>query len=254
MKKVYRKIGYILLVVTLLAGLVITAYATEYSSASKTVTVYGHEYDYWSSIDPSDKYTYVIYSTYGRAVGGTPQGYMGLRPRLYSDDGSLVEAADWHYNDSDYTGTTSLRVPEIYNYAVPGEYYYSRGQARFYNGNGYTTYTCNATQNIRVPLTASTLQVNAHGEVYGSEIFLAQLGVEAELIQARGNNGNIGYVKNADLNLDYAVETPSDAIYAMTARGGDRTIPVYASDGETIIDTFTVYGGQALEVVDELNG
>lgn len=254
MKKMDRKIVCILLAITLLSGVMGTAYATEYSSASKTVTVYGHEYEYWSSIDSQDKYNYVLYSVYGRAVGGTLQGYMGLRPRLYSEDGSLIDAADWDYNDKDYTSTTRLRVPWVYNDGVPGDYYYSRGQVKFYNGDGYTIYTCNASPNIRVPLTAKTIQVNADGKVYGPEIFLAQLGIEADLIQARGNSGNIGYVKSTDLNIDDDVETPSDAIYAMTNRGVDRMIPVYASDGETIIDTFTVYGGQALEVVDGLAG
>lgn len=253
MKKTHRKIGCFLLVVALVAGLVVTAYASEYSSAQKTVTVYDHKYDYWSSINSTET-THVMYSTYGEAVGGTPQGYMGLRPRLYSDDGSLVDAMDWHYNNSDYTSTTQLRVLWIYRDGVPGEYYYSRGQAKFYNGNGYTTYTCNASSNIRVPVTARSIQVNAYGEVYGSEIFLEQLGVEADLIQARGNNGNVGYVKNSDLNFGDDVETPNDAV-AVTARAMDRSIPVYASDGKTVIDTFTVYGGQALEVVEfDLDG
>lgn len=253
MKKTHRKIGCFLLVVALVAGLVVTTYASEYSSAQKTVTVYDHKYDYWSSINSTEN-TFVMYSTYGKAVGGTPQGYMGLRPRLYSDDGSLVDAIDWHYNNSDYTNTTELRVLWIYRDGVPGEYYYSRGQAKFYNGNGYTTYTCNASSNIRVPMTARSIQVNAYGEVYGSEIFLEQFGVEADLIQARGNNGNVGYVKNSDLNYGDDVETPNDAI-AVNARAMDRSIPVYASDGKTVIDTFTVYGGQALEVVEfDLDG
>lgn len=249
MKKVYRKMGCILLAITVLAGLMVTAYAAEYSSASRTVTVYGHKYDYWSSITPEPEF--VLYSTYARAVDGTLQGYMGIQPRLYLEDGTLVEASDWSYNDKDYPNTTSLNIGSFYFDGISGKYYYCRGQVKFYNGNGYTTYTSTASPNVRVPLTASSIQVNAHGEVYGPEIFLAQMGVEADLIQAQGNHGNIGYVKNTDLNIDDDVQTPSDAIYTMTAQSFDRTIPVYASDGETVIDTFTVHGGQALEAVDE---
>lgn len=245
----HKRISSFLMVVILLVAMMGAAYATEYSSASKSVTVYGHEYDYWSSINSTDD-TLVLYSTYGTAIDGTPQGYMGLRPRLYLEDGTLIEAVDWHYNDSDYAVTSSLRVPWIYKDGVPGEYYYSRGQAKFYNGNGYTTYTCNASSNIRVPLTARSIQINARGEVYGSELFLEELGVEADLIRVKGNNGEIGFVKNADLNLDDCVDNPSDALNVVNGISKDRNILVYASDGETVVDTFTVLGGGALEAAN----
>jgi hypothetical protein len=57
-----------------------------------------------------------------------------------------------------------------------------------------------------------------------------------ELIQAAGDNGVLGYVRLEDLEGPQPA-TPEEAV-AMS--GETRVIPVYAEDGETVVDTFTI--------------
>lgn len=141
-----------------------------------------------------------------------------------------------------------MRVPDVSYDVVLGEYYYCRGEVKLYTGNGYTIDTCNSTPNIRVPLNA-IVTTNERGEIYGSELYLKCLGLDADLIQVLGNSGSIGYVKSTDLNYDN-VSSISDAVTYMNAPEANRIIPVYESDGVTVIDTFTIYSGGTLEVVE----
>lgn len=250
MKKYIRRASIVLLSFVLLGGLVVTATANEYLSSRKSITVYGYSYEYWSGIYTINS-QYVTYSSYARAVNGTLAGYIGQRPRLYTADGTLIEAADWNYNAKDYSGSTSWQYPWIYHNGVKGTYYYSRGHVKFYNGNGYTTaYSANATPNIVASLSARNVDVNEKGEVFGSELFLSDMGVEPDLIKAVGNEGKVGYVKSDDLNYGDDVSTPDEALNFVAAQNPTRTIPVYMSDGETVIDLFTVYSGQIYDVIE----
>lgn len=86
-------------------------------------------------------------------------------------------------------------------------------------------------------------QKNDSGETYGNNLQAKQLGYEAELILAVGEGGTTGYVRTSDLNG----EEPSSPEEAQTLqeeriKNGDtgRYIPLYESDGETIIGTFKV--------------
>lgn len=60
-----------------------------------------------------------------------------------------------------------------------------------------------------------------------------------ELIKAAGDHGVSGYVRYEDLEGPQA-STPEEAI-AMS--GQERVIPVYAEDGITVIDQFTITSG-----------
>lgn len=126
-------------------------------------------------------------------------------------------------------------------YETNSGYYYSRGQARFYTGDGYTTYTCAATPNYAPKKIASdyssmNIQRNENGEIYGSEIFLSEIGVQPDLILAEGSNGEIGYVRAEDIN-DSSVTTPEEAMLKMK-NATTSVIPLYSSDGITVIGSF----------------
>lgn len=243
MRKNIQKVGSLILAVAIICGFCVIAYAAQYHSATKTATVYNHQYTYWSTIHtPTEKF--VTYSVSVTSKNGGPAGYYGLKPRLYSDDGSLVAACDWEYSDTDEAGTYTLTYPGYYFDIASGDYYYSRGQVKFYDGNGYTTYTSNASPNLHIPITAKSVKVNILGETYGSELFLSEIGVHADLIQAVGNNGIIGYVKDSDLNADDNVNNPNEAVNYMSKNKTNRIIPLYKNDGTTVIDTFTVFSGQ----------
>lgn len=84
-----------------------------------------------------------------------------------------------------------------------------------------------------------TIQKNENGEIYGSEYFLNQIGVEPDLILTCGENGVEGFVRAEDLNYD-PVETLQDVITYQETRAIKRSIPLYAADGETVIGSFTV--------------
>lgn len=81
-----------------------------------------------------------------------------------------------------------------------------------------------------------TIQRNENGEIYGSEIFLDEIGVQPDLILAEGTNGEIGYVRAEDLN-DSDVLTPAQAMSKMVNKEAD-IIPLYNSDGTTVIGSF----------------
>lgn len=249
MKKSIRRITSMLLALVMAICFSFSAMANEYNSSTRTAKVYNINYSYWSSINSSNG-KWVLFSTYGKVHDSCPAGYMGLQPRLFAENGTLVKAYDWHYNASDYAAGTRLRVPYNYDGVVKGKYYYSCGQVKFYNGDGYTTYVCAASPNTQVPVSTSSVKRNIHGELYGIDGDHSQNGMEVDLIQAIGNNGRIGYVKRSDLDGN-DVSNPSE-VFSYVDKCLDcpgRIIPIYESDGVTVIDSFTVLAGGTLEEV-----
>ena len=57
-----------------------------------------------------------------------------------------------------------------------------------------------------------------------------------DLIKAVGDAGTEGYVRNADLQGPQ----PSNPEEAVKMSGQERTIPLYAADGTTVIGTYTL--------------
>lgn len=90
----------------------------------------------------------------------------------------------------------------------------------------------------------SEYHVNQNGQTYGIEY---DSGESPDLIAAVGENGIEGYIKSEDL-LDEGdfVQTPEKAIEyskkvaTLKEEGAYRKIPLYKSDGETIIGKFRV--------------
>jgi len=82
---------------------------------------------------------------------------------------------------------------------------------------------------------------NKNGQTYGSAADATTPDNEPDLIQAWGVDGNLGYVKSSDLNGEKP-KTPEEAIAKQKreAREGDREIPLYASDGTTVIGSFKI--------------
>lgn len=78
--------------------------------------------------------------------------------------------------------------------------------------------------------------VNSNGETYGNYLEALEIGYEADLILAEGENGILGYVKVAD--LDDVVAAPE----FVTEQTGDVYIPLYKEDGVTVIGRYKVVG------------
>ena len=83
----------------------------------------------------------------------------------------------------------------------------------------------------------SEYPANEYGQTYGSSGKVA----EPDLVQAIGKSGKIGYVLFADL-IGTLPNSPEEALALQEKRSSvkykQREIPVYESDGKTIIDYF----------------
>lgn len=110
-----------------------------------------------------------------------------------------------------------------------------------------------------VPKDAPTYPANSSGETYGSAADAVSPETEPDLIQAVATNGEVGYVRKADLDRANGTEasatfkSPADALkWQETVGSVDQTIDVYARDGRTVIGTFTVVGtaSQKSELAD----
>lgn len=78
--------------------------------------------------------------------------------------------------------------------------------------------------------------VNENGETYGNNLQAMELGYLSDLLLAEGENGVMGYIRASD--LDDAVMRPEEAVNS----SADSYIPLYESDGVTIIGRFRIAG------------
>lgn len=87
--------------------------------------------------------------------------------------------------------------------------------------------------------------VNAKGDTYGAA---NENGATPDLIYATATNGKLGYVYERDLRTAAGPEptSPEDALAQQRANEGKSfSIPVYESDGETVIGEFVIQGPSA---------
>ena len=83
-------------------------------------------------------------------------------------------------------------------------------------------------------------KVNKNGQTYGSASFAVSVETEPDLILALGVDGTLGYVYAKDLQGEMP-KNPEEAIAMQKANAGkERVIPLYASDGKTIVGKFII--------------
>ncbi len=87
--------------------------------------------------------------------------------------------------------------------------------------------------------------VNGRGETYGSALKSHSPSQMPDLIEVRASNGLTGYVRKSDLlgpppTLQQVESYPRDAQGNFVAPTASAAIPVYLSDGVTIIGQFAV--------------
>lgn len=240
-----RKIGAILCISLLVSIMCLGNTVAANESGTSTATVYGITYTYWSEIQRNNKGKIEGLTAFD-AGKNIPASYVGLKARVYSSTGVLVSSSDWSYGTGvpGFDVCASGKMNSIYDPTVTPNYnyYYSKGQVQYYNGNGYTTYTCKATPNISSGLSRSIsaqVSTNENGEVYGSELYLSDIGIKPDLISALGENGVVGYVKRADLDA-LSIDNPMEAESYESYKPICRTIPLYECDGETEIGVFVI--------------
>lgn len=173
------------------------------------------------SYETVNKIKYYFYSsTYGNddlAWSGTtvgtvdhvnvPGGWMGVKPKLYNSNGKLVFSSEWYFSEK--------ACAEIYCRA--GETsdkgtYYAVGNVKLYNSNGgYDSFNTMRSPYVTLSSESEDIEIerNNNGEIYGSEYFLNQIGIQPDLIATIGDNGIHGFVKNSDLNYDLTPASPN---------------------------------------------
>lgn len=99
----------------------------------------------------------------------------------------------------------------------------------------------------RVPsgLATTIWPTNEKGMTYGSSMNATCPEDEPDLIQAEATNGRRGYVLRSDPEGPIP-KSPQEALALQVAQAGrDEVIPVYESDGTTIIGSFIIQHGGA---------
>ncbi len=90
-----------------------------------------------------------------------------------------------------------------------------------------------------VALDVAPLAINANGETYGSDAY----GAHPDLISAVTTDNRHGYIRRSELEAAMGPEptSPTEAIEMQEARQpGSTYIPVYASDGITVLGVFEI--------------
>jgi hypothetical protein len=91
--------------------------------------------------------------------------------------------------------------------------------------------------------TGPTYPTNAHGQSYGSAAVAESRSQLPDLVRVQADNGAVGYIQRGDfegpaLTRDQVLQLPRDADGNFVEP--KRTLTVYASDGTTVVGTFTL--------------
>ena len=240
-KKLLKQISTLFFAALFVFATMLPAFAAFGESLPLFTTVNGIRYEIVSLIhnETRNSITYQL-SVYVCDNKTVPTGTIGCQAKLYSTDGNFSVVTEWDYNP----GSNDASYLNSDQHNATSGFYYSQGNAKLFNGFNYVPFTSNRATNFApgrntVPTKLEDIQIqrNENGEIYGSELFLSEIGVQPDLIRSVGIDGTIGYVRAED--LDDGVRTPADAIIAMQNRQS-RLIPLYESDGITVIGSFKI--------------
>lgn len=209
--------------------------ASVYGS-KKTVSVYGKSYTYYSSAHNNSTSSWA-YGSVDSNSSNVPAGYFGINSRLYNSSGSLIKSSGMVYNTTSASSTSRSSGSTT----TKGTYY-GQAQVKFYNGNGYNTYTSNASPRVQrssVPMILEEpYEVNDNGLTYGSGFYAESLEESPDLMKVIGENGVEGYVYSKDINLE--LNTLDEVLDYINSGQLDYVVPVYEKDGITTVDTFEI--------------
>lgn len=96
----------------------------------------------------------------------------------------------------------------------------------------------NMVQSKENELNKQDYSINEQGQTYGRGTYPSGVKIEPDLVGAVGTNSTQGYVKSTDLEPAFA--SPEEAITFQEANKDGRSIPLYESDGKTVIGEFIV--------------
>lgn len=95
-------------------------------------------------------------------------------------------------------------------------------------------------QTVETPTKEAVYPINEQGQTYGEGPFLPGKTKEPDLVKAENEDGVVGYIKTSDLESGAA--SPEEAMeYQESIKSlNSRFIPMYKSDGITVIGEFKV--------------
>ena len=172
-------------------------------------------------------------------------GMIGVSAELYDQYGNMVANAPRTVNSgkSNYCNSLLASInPQ------KSELYYATGTSYVWTGNGYDEET---TYKTRFISSTGTYSMNEYGQTYGSAMFAESIDDRPDLMSTMGTNGVAGYIYSAELEKDNP-KTPAEALakqemYDELIANWDgeapiviRTIPLYASDGKTVVGEYDI--------------
>lgn len=214
----------------------LNVFADSTQCLEKNVTVCGYTYCYYCGVGTENGSIRAYATVISPTKVNYPTGYYGINARLYNESGTLISGDNWIYNPDSYTYGRTVYS----NSTSTSGTYYSKAQMKFYNGNGYNTYTCNTSpymqRDIGVPM--EEYKINENGQTYGSDFYAETIDEMPDLIRVLGINNREGYVYRTDLHWE--PENLEDVLEYISLGNISRSIPVYLEDGITVIDSFEI--------------
>lgn len=153
------------------------------------------------------------------------------------------------YNGISYTANTLTVIPNNkYNKAYST--YRGHAEVAFYDANhgdydyfrNEVPYTPYVSLTRTVNQTDHIVSYNANGESYGTDEAGAIAQIDLDLIRAVGTNGEQGYIRSSDY--------PELPKHLGDPLPSEQDLPLYTSDGITVIGVYHYGGGQVVESFD----
>lgn len=197
-------------------------------SGSSSATVYGTLYKWKTVIDVTSSvakgYTQVD------ASKTVPAGYMGAHANLYDKaSGKVVATSEWGTNPVAAIGYANT----TYTTSKVGTYFV-RGTVKLYTGNGYEVLGAKQSPELSIRslnIKISDEELKERQQLYDTKNMIAAIGV----------NDVEGYVSLDDLyNTKNQPETPEEFIEMQRNYKEFRMVPLYSTDGETIIGEYRI--------------
>lgn len=204
------------------------------SAQSKPVTtpyINGRKYTIYTKVTVTSTYAKGSISvTPNKEV---PSGYIGTHCNLYNAaTGRVVATKDWSTNPVPVVGFSS----ETPTRSLKGRYF-TRATAKLYNGNGYTVKGANQSPELVLRMIEG---INITDEELKERQYLYDT---KNMIAALGVNDLEGYILIDDLYDEGNNPVSPDEFLELERKNRDRgyrMIPLYDSDGNTIIGEYRI--------------
>lgn len=206
------------------------------TTQSKSATYDGKQYNL---VATAQKLTGVGLATGTISCAFTlPTGYLGVQASMYDGSGTLRASKVLYTTkaSSSMSSMASSKVSTTYVQAQATGYVWRAGSSSYSSfKTGKTPFARSAPKEGG----ANPFPVNDLGLTYGSLYEAGEKGLpEPDLIRVQGVEGIVGYIYNQELKEVSSIASPDEAIAFMER--GSASLPVYQSDGVTVVDEYEV--------------